>query len=1243
MKKGLSPFISLILVVMISIAGIVLVLRIGRPLLEKTEDFSMFSEAKDMMNQINSAIKEVSYEGNGSSRKLGAKISGGEYRVSSSENSIIYELESKYELFPSGMWKKDGDLVIYTGADVKAYEADVIGDGQTELVLENSRILFAINKTANETSPESLNTKYLIKKLWVKDSDTNITPTDSSIQILNISGSSSGTGYTELLDTGSHLNRGRIKLSLTTDAENYQIIYTLTPKSDFVKVSVGVSGESTSLVQNPTEEYYETYMNTTIKSGSLKLEEGWWNYSFEKCRDITVSSATDDYQYRVIFNTTNFNYSYTNDTGSDIRIVNSSCGEKGYEMHHWIETWNESGDSIVWFRGDNSSTTTYSIYYNYTDAESKSNGTEVFELFDDFNDGVVDTSMWNVNGSPIESGGIIITNDGNYVSSKNSYLYHAYGGRFNLTGNNYAFNNQGIGFNGSGGYAIISAHFTPSRVVMCTKRGIYGTGGPEIANQNEYQKFDMRWKSNSFAGYVDGEHEYTITQSVPNTNLEMVIRGGSDSGNTSADYIFVRKYNSPEPTTTTGSEENYEDMKYFSSGYAISNSTSSNNITKATIWANDTNNMTKSFLDSFNDYSKISDYENVAVENGDLKLNLGKCQNLTISSPISDYQYKVIFNTTNFNYSYSKDDGSDLRIFNSSCNSGGQEMNYWIEDWNESGDSTVWFRSDNSSTTVYSVFYNSLGGAKSNGTETFLFFDDFTSDSLAQTTSGNYIIAYEDFTEINKDTPIEMIKKIYTLEGHQDSQNWAVIMISIQNETTGTAPRIGYRYYSRSGTYYTSISIANHTDSETPYTGTKLIDGKYYLISVVRNSTYYGIMNIYEYGQANPYITTGSSNPYGDVNYSRLILWARNQGDDDYIIYNAAGDYYEISGDYTGAELKERLYWIFIKKYNLSEPTVTIGDQTQATQVYPQSGYSKSSQVFPLNLIQWKIFQASDNVTPDGVNASYKILNSSDDSTLCTISSTQANSGYDISSCASGPIKLYTNLSTTNDSNTPSVHEWNVTWLGQIGNITYELSADGGNNWEQVQKGQEHTFTNSGNSLKTRINLTTFDTAFTPSVENYTINYTFSLASLMHSLNYSLSSNSNVYQEDRWICTEDLTNDFFVAWVFSGDDPLYTNYTKTGNIYNISITSPYDVLLAFSKERCSNVAGRENTIITEDFWNMAFPAFSYESINYIINIILEYTKIDIVNTERCAEGYYDIFVKNEGYSGGKTCIRVSVI
>jgi hypothetical protein len=55
-------------------------------------------------------------------------------------------------------------------------------------------------------------------------------------------------------------------------------------------------------------------------------------------------------------------------------------------------------------------------------------------------------------------------------------------------------------------------------------------------------------------------------------------------------------------------------------------------------------------------------------------------------------------------------------------------------------------------------------------------------------------------------------------------------------------------------------------------------------------------------------------------------------------------------------------------------------------------------------------------------------MNATDNSTLCTITSAQANAGYDISSCASGvtSIRLYANLTTT--SSIPILHDWNVSW-----------------------------------------------------------------------------------------------------------------------------------------------------------------------------------------------------------------------
>lgn len=57
------------------------------------------------------------------------------------------------------------------------------------------------------------------------------------------------------------------------------------------------------------------------------------------------------------------------------------------------------------------------------------------------------------------------------------------------------------------------------------------------------------------------------------------------------------------------------------------------------------------------------------------------------------------------------------------------------------------------------------------------------------------------------------------------------------------------------------------------------------------------------------------------------------------------------------------------------------------------------------------------------------------------------------------------------------------------GTVNYYLSANGGTNWESVTPGVEHTFTNSGNDLRWKANLSTTDPAVTPEVDSLSINY----------------------------------------------------------------------------------------------------------------------------------------------------------
>jgi Mg-chelatase subunit ChlD len=130
--------------------------------------------------------------------------------------------------------------------------------------------------------------------------------------------------------------------------------------------------------------------------------------------------------------------------------------------------------------------------------------------------------------------------------------------------------------------------------------------------------------------------------------------------------------------------------------------------------------------------------------------------------------------------------------------------------------------------------------------------------------------------------------------------------------------------------------------------------------------------------------------------------------------------------------------------YNI---TVSDGDVNLTTG--NSTGNLTSIAITPSSLIGWGKFFANDTINAtQGTNITYKILNATDNSTLCTVTSTQANAGYDLSSNASGvsSIRLYANLTTSDTAYTPALHGWNVSWIAPPKSIT-NLRNTTGNFW----------------------------------------------------------------------------------------------------------------------------------------------------------------------------------------------------
>ena len=101
--------------------------------------------------------------------------------------------------------------------------------------------------------------------------------------------------------------------------------------------------------------------------------------------------------------------------------------------------------------------------------------------------------------------------------------------------------------------------------------------------------------------------------------------------------------------------------------------------------------------------------------------------NLNPSTPESDYQIKVQLNNLNFNYSKANHDGSDIRFLDQSQ----KQLSYWIEKWDNTSTSIIWVKIPTSGTSKFYMYYgNPNAFSLSNGTNTFIFFDDFGGTSL---------------------------------------------------------------------------------------------------------------------------------------------------------------------------------------------------------------------------------------------------------------------------------------------------------------------------------------------------------------------------------------------------------------------------------------------------------------------------------------------------------------------------------
>ncbi len=289
---------------------------------------------------------------------------------------------------------------------------------------------------------------------------------------------------------------------------------------------------------------------------------GWlsgWNY--RKSHIIqNASGAGTGYQVKITVH-----YGTGTDGGEHV-YLNENCrtdfGDVRFTdddgvtlLDYWMQEYTSGDQAIFWVKIadnlDHSSATVY-VYYGNPSATSTSNGTSTFEFFDDFDDGVIDSSKWTDVTNAGESGGTFRGNGGNQRTWARTHLTFSSNieARFRMRGESTNDFDSGI--------RVGNLYFISDR----------GTGNPRIGTWWVYPSGSaddvLTWHRyrvtvlSSYQEFYDITADKGVTSSFSYTPGYLYLIGDSDNGarDTFYDWIFVRKYTSPEPSHGVwGSEE----------------------------------------------------------------------------------------------------------------------------------------------------------------------------------------------------------------------------------------------------------------------------------------------------------------------------------------------------------------------------------------------------------------------------------------------------------------------------------------------------------------------------------------------------------------------------------------------------------------------------------------------------------------------------------------------------------------
>jgi len=319
--------------------------------------------------------------------------------------------------------------------------------------------------------------------------------------------------------------------------------------------SIDGTSFTVSAIMSDTDIY--SYDSETGYSES-PAEPGLPGYAKRQPITINSASALTDYQVKLTI-------TYDSDMQPDFDDLRFTSADGTTELSYWLESKTDSTTAIVWVKvpslasGDN----TLYMYYANASATTASNGDNTFELFDDFLGTSLDTTKWYVvYGSPSVINSTLVVASAEVFSGflpANDMILEA-----RLKTSTYGGSSDAMEF----GYTVNVWTYC-ARMFFCgseyRQKYVHRTTGGYTAynipswSANEWHL--VRFKAGPTSGKwsVDrSEAETTITTGYahPMTSDRIIFRAYPAAYTLTADWVFIRKYATTEPTPSFGVEQN---------------------------------------------------------------------------------------------------------------------------------------------------------------------------------------------------------------------------------------------------------------------------------------------------------------------------------------------------------------------------------------------------------------------------------------------------------------------------------------------------------------------------------------------------------------------------------------------------------------------------------------------------------------------------------------------------------------